>query len=254
VGAIVAPRPKSYTRKSRLLAGATLNDQTITLTLTDAAHNSPLTFTSTRVVLAGYTGRDRAIVQHHIDELKAQGIPAPERAPEAYPGLPSLIQVDGTLPAGNGWSSGEVEFVLLTTERGVYVGVGSDHTDRDLERTAMVPAKQAFPKILGSHVWPLAQLADGWDGLVLRSWITRDGTRSPYQEGSVAMIMTPEDLLEFVGGKASAGLVVYSGTVPAVVGPPTTGRCRFEGELSRPDGQILASCSYAYEAGPRRPS
>ncbi len=228
-----------------------MNEKPAPLTLIEAPQDVPFAFMPTRVVLAGYTGRDRAIVQHHIDELKAQGVPAPEQVPAAYPGLPSLIQIDGTLPAGNGWSSGEVEFVLLTTDRGVYVGVGSDHTDRDLERTAMVPAKQAFPKILGPRIWPLAQLSDDWDSLVLRSWITRDGARQPFQEGSVAMIMTPADLLAFADRGAGAGLVVYSGTVPAVGQPPTTGPCRFEGELARADGQILATCRYEYEAGPK---
>ncbi len=229
-------------------------DPPVTLELTDAARDAPLVFVPERVVLAGYTGRDRAVVQRHIDELRAQGIPAPERVPAAYPGLPQLIQIDGTLPGGEGWSSGEVEFVLLTTERGVYVGVGSDHTDRELERTAMVPAKQAFPKILGRRVWPLTQLSRDWDSLVLRSWITHEGTRSLYQEGSIAMIMTPDDLLAFAGDGAASGLIVYSGTVPALSGPPTAGRCRFEGMLTRADGQVLASCSYDYEAGPKQRS
>ena len=224
------------------------------LALTDAAQNAPLEFQPKRVVLAGYTGRDRATVQHHIDELRAQGIPAPDRVPEAYPGLPERIQIDGALPAGAGWSSGEVEFVLLTTERSVYVGVGSDHTDRELERTAMVPAKQAFPKILGAQVWPLAQLEQDWDALMLRSWLTHGGVRALYQEGSVAMIMTPADLLAFAGSGAVPGLVVYSGTVPAVGGPPTSGECHFEGQLARPDGQVLATCSYTYQAGPVTPS
>jgi hypothetical protein len=226
-------------------------ERSATLALIDAAHDTPVSFQPARVVLAGYTGRDRASVQKHIDELRAHGIPAPERIPEAYSGLPDGIQVDGLLPAGAGWSSGEVEYVLLTTERGVYVGVGSDHTDRELERTAMVPAKQAFPKILGARVWPLEDLATDWDALVLRSWITHDGKRRPYQEGSIALIMAPADLLAFAGRDASPGLVVYSGTVPAVEGPPTTGPCRFEGELARPDGRVLATVSYSYEAGPR---
>ena len=29
------------------------------------------------VIVAGYTGRDRELVQHHIDELAAIGIPPP---------------------------------------------------------------------------------------------------------------------------------------------------------------------------------
>jgi hypothetical protein len=222
------------------------------LHLTDAASRRPLSFTPERVVLAGYTGRDRASVQKHIEELLAHGVPAPEAVPVTYPGLPSLVQVNGSVGAAAGWSSGEVEFVLLTTDRGVFVGIGSDHTDRQLEQTAMIPAKQAFPKILGERVWPLQELAGEWDTLMLRSWLTQDGVRTPHQEGSVALIMTPTDLLALAGGGNEApGLVVYSGTMPAIQPAPTTGACLFEGELARPDGTVLATVTYRYEAGPR---
>lgn len=221
------------------------------LSLINAAQGTPLSFTPTRVLLAGYTGRDRASVQRHIEELRALGVPAPERVPEVYPGLPEGIQVDGELAAGAGWSSGEVEYVLLATERGVYVGVGSDHTDRDLERRAMVPAKQAFRKIVGARIWPLERLAGEWDALVLRSWITCGRVRQLYQEGSVALIIAPHDLLTLVEGGAAPGTVVFSGTVPTAAAAPRQGRCRFDGELARPDGSVLASCSYWYEAGAR---
>jgi hypothetical protein len=223
-----------------------------TLHLTDAARGAPLSFRPERVVLAGYTGRDRASVEKHIEELKAHGVPAPEEVPVTYPGLPSLLQVNGAVGAAAGWSSGEVEYVLLTTDHAVYVGIGSDHTDRDLERTDMIPAKQAFPKILGERVWPLHQLAAEWDALTLRSWVTRDGVRAPYQEGSVALIMAPADLLAFAArGDQTPGLVVYSGTMPAVEPAPTSGACLFEGELARPDGTVLAAVRYHYQAGPR---
>jgi hypothetical protein len=222
------------------------------LYLTDATSGQQLGFRPERVVLAGYTGRDRASVEKHIEELKAHGVPAPNAVPVTYPGLPSLLQIDGSVGAAAGWSSGEVEYVLLTTEHGVYVGIGSDHTDRDLERTDMIPAKQAFPKILGERFWPLERLAAEWDSLTLRSWVARDGVRALYQEGSVGLIMGPKDLLAFAArGNQAPGLIVYSGTMPAVEPAPMTGACLFEGELARPDGSVLATVSYQYEAGPR---
>src|SRR5689334_3905949 len=104
--------------------------------LTNAADGKPVDFAPQRVVLAGYTGRDRAAVQAHIDELRAQGIPAPEHTPELYRTDAGAIQIDGQLARGHGWSSGEVEFVLLVGGGATYVGIGSDHTDRDLERTS----------------------------------------------------------------------------------------------------------------------
>ncbi|MBI3328109.1 MAG: DUF2848 family protein [Nitrospinae bacterium] len=115
------------------------------LTLTNSVDGQQIGFQPRHLILGGYTGRDREHVQRHIDELVAAGIPAPASVPELYPGHAAAIQIGGVLPAGSGWSSGEVEYVLFVTAQGVYVGVGSDHTDRALERTSIVAAKQAFP-------------------------------------------------------------------------------------------------------------
>jgi hypothetical protein len=203
------------------------------------------------VLLAGYTGRDRVAVQRHIDELAEQGIPPPPEVPVVYPG--AELQVDGELPASIGWSSGEVEFVLLVTRSGTFVGVGSDHTDRELERTDMIPAKQAFPKIVGGTVWPLETLLPFWDELVLDSWLSRGQRRRQYQEGPLAEILRPEDLLNLINpGMRGPGLALFSGTVPALRPPPRTGHWRFQGELVTADGRALSRCQYEYRAGPVR--
>src|SRR4051812_13824317 len=99
------------------------SDGAPTLRFTNAANGRPIDFVPRRVVLAGYTGRDREAVQRHIDELLAQGIPAPERTPELYRTEPDRVQVGGALPKGDGWSSGEVEFVLLVSGDTTYVTV-----------------------------------------------------------------------------------------------------------------------------------
>jgi hypothetical protein len=193
-------------------------------------------------------------VRRHIDELAAEGIPPPERVPELYSGLPAQLAIGGSLPPGRGWSSGEVEYVLFVTDAGVLVGVGSDHTDRELERAAVVAAKQAFPKIVGPTVWPLDALAGDWDSLRLRSWVTCAGERSLYQEGAMATILAPSDLLDLVPPEERReGLVVFSGTVPAARRAPTADICRFQGEIVGADGTVIAACDYEYDASPASP-
>ncbi len=217
--------------------------------LVNAASGQPLTFLPRRVVLAGYTGRDREAVQRHIDELLEQGIPAPQHTPELYRVDSDGVQIDGSLSRGAGRSSGEVEFVLLVAGGTTYVGVGSDHTDRDLERTAVVDAKRAFPKILGRDIWPLQDLLSDWDSLVLRSWITNQDGRRKYQEGPIAAIMAPQELIGLLFEDERAdGLVLYSGTVAAIEPAPERGSCRFEGEIVTHEGRTLMSCNYTYEA------
>ena len=220
-----------------------------TLTFIDRTDGRPFAFRPRRVVLAGYTGRDREAVQRHIDELLAQGIPAPERTPELYRTEPDRIQIDGSLAKGDGWSSGEVEFVLFVSGETTYITVGSDHTDRELERTSVPDAKRSFAKIVGSEAWPLQDLLRDWDLLLLRSWITDAGGRRKLQEGPIASIMEPAALLDLLPeGDRSDGLVLFSGTVPGLEEAPARGHCRFEGEIVTQDGRVLARCNYTYEA------
>ena len=224
------------------------------LHLTDASIGQPLLVRPRRVILAGYTGRDQEQVRRHIEELREQGIPAPERTPETYSVDPGGLQIGGRLASGEGWSSGEIEFVLYEVLEGTYVGVGSDHTDRMIERTSFVASKRAFPKIVSAEVWPVTALESAWDRIVLRSWITADGVRTVYQESLLAAILRPNDLLRLVpSADRGDGLVLFSGTVPAVGPPPETGSCRFEGHLTSPEGATLAGFAYDYEAGPRSP-
>lgn len=221
------------------------------LPLIDAIGGREVSFLPRRLFLAGYTGRDREHIQRHIDELLAQGIPAPEKVPELYPGMAEAIQVGGRLPPGRGWSSGEIEYVLFETASGVYVGVGSDHTDRELERRSVVAAKQAFPKIVGRQVWPLSHLAPDWDSLILRSWLSQGTDRRAYQDSPLAAIIPPLELLGLIPApERGEGLVIFSGTVAALQPAPASGPWRFDGELLAPGGRVLAACSYEYEAGP----
>lgn len=45
----------------------------------------------TRLVVAGWTGRDRAAIEHHIDELARLGVPRPSTVPLYYRLAHSLL-------------------------------------------------------------------------------------------------------------------------------------------------------------------
>lgn len=51
----------------------------------------------TRAVAAGYTGRNRDAVNHHIEELKQLGVAPPPRVPMLYPLIPSLVTNDSEI-------------------------------------------------------------------------------------------------------------------------------------------------------------
>src|SRR5882672_5314307 len=203
----------------------------------------------TILVIAGWTGRDRAAVEHHIAELAAIGVKRPRVVPCFYRVGANLLTTSGDVEVAGEDSSGEVEFVLVSAPGALYVGVGSDHTDRKVEAYAITVSKQMCPKPLGAELWPLAELNEHWDRLVLRSYVTRKRKRRLYQEGEVSQMLAPRELLaRFSGSRGSLdpGAAMFGGTIP--VHGKIAGGERFEVELHDPVRKRSLKHEYAIRA------
>src|SRR5271168_2320870 len=197
--------------------------------------DKPLSAEIRDLIVAGWTGRDAAAVEHHIAELQAIGVARPRSVPCFYRVGANLLTTQATLDVTGSDGSGEVEFVLLSLAQGLYVGVGSDHTDRKVESYGVTVSKQMCPKPVSRELWAFAELKDHWDSLLLRSWITRDNQRMLYQEGNVARMLAPEDLIaRYSDGRQSlpVGTAMFCGTMPLLepIGPAT----EFQMELEDP--------------------
>jgi Protein of unknown function (DUF2848) len=187
------------------------------------------------LVIAGWTGRDAGTVEEHIVELEAIGVARPRKVPCFYRLGANLLTTASEQEVTGPDSSGEVEFVLLSLATGLFVGVGSDHTDRKVEAYGVTVSKQMCPKPIGKTLWPFEEVKDHWDSLILRSWMTHDGRRELYQEGSVTRMRAPNDLIGRYlerDGSLPVGTVMYCGTLPAL-GKIATGDL-FEIELEDP--------------------
>jgi hypothetical protein len=173
------------------------------------------------LVVTGWAGRDRASVEAHIHELEALGLPRPTRTPIFYRAATSLLTTRDAIEVVGDRTSGEVEFVLVRSGGAVWVGVGSDHTDRALEISSVALSKQVCAKVVSPELWAFDDVGAHWDRLVLRSWARRDGERRLYQDGSVSAILAPERLLslaEEAEAPTGEGTVLFSGTIPAIGG------------------------------------
>jgi hypothetical protein len=119
-------------------------------------------------------------------------------------------------------TSGEVEYVLLVvSEDEIYVGLGSDHTDRHLEETDIPRAKQICPNLVSRTVWPLQEIENHWDELLLKATAIKNGEEIPYQKGRLGLLLNPSELLSFVKSKMPGpleNLVVFSGTMGMLPG------------------------------------
>ncbi len=187
-----------------------------------------------RLIIAGWTGRDLEAVQHHIEELQAIGVKPPASVPTFYPLAASLLTTADVIEVPRDDSSGEIEVVLLQAGDGLYVGVGSDHTDRKVEAYDVTVSKQMCDKPVGKQVWRFEDVADHWDSLEMRCWRVRDGQRALYQEGKVTRLLDPRELIQRLTGESSlpSGTAMFCGT-QAVIGELGHGEA-FEVELHDP--------------------
>ena len=198
-----------------------------------------------QAVIAGWTGRDRAAMEKHIAELEALGVKRPKATPTFYRVAASRLTTAPRIETTGESSSGEVEFVLIQSGGELWVGLGSDHTDRKVETYSVTVSKQMCDKPLAPRVWRYRDLAGHWDELELRSWITEDGAEVPYQEGSVAAMLAPDDLIERYCGGATLpeGTVMFGGTLAAKGGVRPAARFRMELR----DPLLGRSLGHAYE-------
>jgi hypothetical protein len=192
-------------------------------------------------IIAGYTGRDRAMVQKHIDELAHEGIAPPPEVPMLYPMPVEILTTAERIDVTSPQSCGEVEPVLIGVGDALYLGVGSDHTARDVEREDIGKSKCVCPKPLGRSVVRIAELGPALDALVLESSIDDE----PYQRGTLAQMLSLASLVELFRSRIhAANFVLYCGTVPLLGGAFRFGK-RFEGRLH---GEFLPhSLTVAYE-------
>jgi hypothetical protein len=142
-------------------------------------------------------------------------------------------------------SSGEVEPVVMAMADGLWIGVGSDHTDRKAEASGIALSKQLCGKPIGAQLWSYADVEGHWDELTLRSWATISGKRVLYQESPASSLRTPRDLIRRYTGSdmLPAGTLMFCGT-PGAIGGVRPGT-RFEMELQDP--VLNRTLTHAYD-------
>lgn len=204
-----------------------------------------------RMINAGFTGRNQEEVRHHLDELSAKGIEVPEETPVLYPVVPGALTSEDTIRVYGEETSGEIEYILFIVNPGeIYVGIGSDHTDRKLEELDIPRAKQITPNVFSPLVWPLEEVAGHWDNLVMGCEVTAGGETLTYQEGALGLLMSPPELMDLIQGKLGSELtntVIYSGTVKMETEEFVFAH-RFEGRLEDPE--LGRTISFGYDVCP----
>ena len=198
------------------------------------------------LVIAGWTGRDVAALNHHIEELKAIGVEPPSKVPIYYRVSAALLTQAATIQVLGDDSSGEVEPVLVSAADRLWVTVGADHTDRRVESYGIAVSKQMCAKPIGRTAWRFEEVEPHWDRLMLRSFVQEGGRRVLYQEGPLANIRAPRELIagwQDGNERLPMGTAMFCGTMGAIGAIRPSGR--FEMELDDP--VLGRKISHAYD-------
>ena len=222
-----------------------------------AEHASPLTLTvagrgervhvhQPRTIIAGYTGRDQRAVRAHIEELAEIGVEPPPRVPMFYEVDATLLSTDPVIEVDGTRTSGEVEPVLVCASGRTYLGVGSDHTDREMETRGVAESKAAAPKPLGEHLLEIDPDTRWWDDVRVSCRVDNQ----PYQQGQLSQLLSPRQLLNRLadnGTPVTGDAVMFCGTFPLLTGEFVYGSS-YQLELHTPDG---ASLTHTYHVKTR---
>jgi hypothetical protein len=217
----------------------------LTFTVDAQDTTTPLTLRIDRAIMAGWTGRDPVARDKHIAELEAIGIARPATTPIYYPVAARRLTTDDSIEVSGGDTSGEVEFVLIGWQDRIFVGVGSDHTDRKVETYSVTVSKQMCDKPMASVLWEYEDVAGHWDRLILRSHAWIDGKRVLYQEGTLDSMLPVKELIQRGFGDAGLpdGCAMFGGTFAAKGGIRPADRFEFELE----DRVLNRTIGHAYD-------
>ena len=206
---------------------------------------TPLTLPIDQAVIAGWTGRDPVARDKHIAELQAIGIAPPATTPIYYRVAARRLTTADSIEVSGDESSGEVEFVLIGWQGRIFVGVGSDHTDRKVETYSVTVSKQMCDKPVASALWDFDEVAGHWDQMILRSFAWIDGARVLYQEGTLDSMLPVAELIQRGFGNEGLpdGCAMFGGTFAAKGGIRPASRFEFELE----DPILKRSIRHAYD-------
>lgn len=175
------------------------------------------TFSFDHVYVIGYAGRDMDKTMEHIVELEEQlGVAPPKRIPTIFECSHEQLTQSSDIRFVGSNTCGEIEPVIIYQSGELYIGIGSDHTDRKLESVSVLKSKQICAKPIGQTVWKYAEIKPHWDQIELESSQQLDGETVVYQSGLVSDILPLEkivgELMERVEPFENA--VIFCGTVP----------------------------------------
>lgn len=178
-----------------------------------------------QVGIVGWAGRNRKIVQAHIDELSEIGVEPPSQVPLVYAITPSILTQETNVHFVGEQHSGEAEVCLISDEeQALWVSIASDHTDRQLETYDVAWSKQVCAKPIAHEAWAYDEVIHHWDELQLFSYIKENDSQpfTLYQKGQINSLLHVNDVIAQLpkdlqyNNTLKPSTLILCGTLPVV--------------------------------------
>lgn len=168
-----------------------------------------------KLIVVGFAGKDIEKTMEHIRELEAEGIHCPKSVPVVYQCAKGLLTSEDTIEVIADKTSGEVEYIILVRDHKYYIGIGSDHTDRELEAVSIHKSKQVCLKPYAKEFWEYDEIKDHFDAIKLVSSQVIDDTEVEYQAGLTSDLLSLECIISEIEKELDVNhCLIYTGTVP----------------------------------------
>jgi len=199
-----------------------------------------------RLFLGRNTSRDIKGTLASLDALRAEGYSI-HGNPNICKKSRYLLTNENEIEVQGPQTSGEAEYVAIFDGGEVYVSVGSDHNDRTLQYLCTealgqvydtAKSKQMCPAVVGTEAWRYEDVKDHWDQLNLKSFVTVNGSKIPFQDFKLSDLVDLEYHLRTTPPLRSDGTVLFggsSGTVRAVPANVFQGQSSLQGVYFPPD-------------------
>lgn len=171
------------------------------------------------LMVVGFSGKDVAKTMEHIHELEAAGVKCPKDVPVPYQCDPQIVTRKAVIDVIGEKTSGEAEYLILCHDGKFYIGIGSDHTDRDLEAVSIHKSKQVCLKPCSDVFWEYEEVKDHLKELRIVSSQVINGETAAYQSGVAGDLLPFDVIVEKVKAEVPIeDCLIYTGTVPLLNG------------------------------------
>lgn len=167
------------------------------------------------VAMARFASRDIEGMRKELDGRLARGESATRTNPSVCRIARHLLTQLSEFEVQGPLTGGEAEVVVIRDGNDIFISVGSDQSDRELEPLFQDKPKQMCHHPIACTAWPYSEVRNNWDTLRIYSHVVAGGHTITLQDCALSVLVDLEFLLGMDYVKSlSDPMFLYCGATP----------------------------------------